>query len=281
MIKHRVLNGTWMIAAVVGALFLPATGLFLIIVILAALMCWEFYGLLASAGVPNFKWMGLACVLALILGTGFQLGYGCFPMRDGSLEASILAFIVLAVLLRQCAMVNGTAPLLTIAGTFFGILYIGVVFNFYTKLLLGWPDEDGRMLLFFMILVVKVTDMGAYFTGCSLGRHKLIPRISPAKTWEGCAGGVLSGLIVSLLFWLAVDGQLGPVPFTVVDALILGLVLPVTGIVGDLIESMLKRAAVVKDSGQWVKGMGGILDILDSLLFAGPVFYLYLVCTAS
>ncbi len=160
--------------------------------------------------------------------------------------------------------------------TLWAVGYLGFVFNFYTKILWMWPVGDGRWVLLYMILIVKVTDIGAFFTGCNLGRHKLCPRISPAKTWEGCVGGVLAGCATSLVFWVTLSGDIGPVTLTVADALILGMVLPVMGILGDLIESMLKRAIAVKDSGGWVKGMGGILDILDSLIFAAPVLYGYL-----
>ena len=276
MIRHRIVNGAIMIALLVGALFLPAFGLFLIIPLLSALMLWECYYLLHAAGLPSFRVLGIVGGLALIFATGLNYhlfqGAGVYEW-----EGVILAGLVFLVLTRQCFENNDAAPLLPAAATLMGILYTAFLFNFYTKLLLGWPDGDGRYVLFYMILVVKVTDMAAYATGCSIGRHKLIPRLSPAKTWEGCAGGVLGGLITSLLFWRLADGQVGPMTLGIADAVILGIVLPVAGIVGDLIESMLKRAANVKDSGTWLKGMGGVLDVLDSLLFAAPILYIYIL----
>ncbi len=282
MIKHRVLNGAWMIGAVLASLFLPVMVLFMVLIGLSVLMIREFYGLLDSAGLQSFKWLGLTGVVSLVVVTGLQLHYALFPLHVSTLEILILALVVIAVLLRQCTVVDSAHPLTTIGSTLFGLLYIGVTFNFYTKLLLQWPETDGRWLLFYMIMVVKVTDMAAYFTGSSLGRHKFIPRISPAKTWEGCIGGVLGGLLTSLIVWQVNGGDaIGPVPFSFADAIILGVLLPIIGIIGDLVESMIKRAAHVKDSGHWIKGMGGVLDIMDSLLLAGPVVYLYLVLTAS
>lgn len=279
MIKHRVINGAVMIALLIGALFLPPVGVFLIIPVLTGFMLWELYSLLSVAGLPNFKRTGTFAGVALVLGTGGALLSASTSFSGDTVEAMLLALIVLVVLGRQCFCRDEERhPLITISATLFGILYIAFLFNFYTKLLLHWPGDmgDGRVLLFYMILVVKVTDMAAYFTGCSLGRHKLIPRISPAKTWEGCAGGVAGGLLTSLLFWFLTNGEIGPIRFSVAHAVILGILLPGIGIIGDLIESMIKRAADVKDSGCVLKGMGGVLDVLDSLLFAAPAFYLYI-----
>jgi phosphatidate cytidylyltransferase len=275
MMRHRVLNGAVMIGLLIGVLFLPLAGMFLIIPALAALMCWELYNLLDHAGLRNFRMLGTAAVLGLIGVTGGL--YLCdAPLAVPEWEGLLLAGAVLAVMVRQLLERDDPRPLATMAATLFGVLYVGLIFNFYTKLLLRWPAGDGSLLLFYLILVVKVTDMSAYFTGSSLGRRKLCPRISPAKTWEGCIGGVAGGLVTSLLFWVVTGGDLGPVAFGIADMLILGMVLPVTGILGDLMESMLKRAAAVKDSGCWFKGMGGVLDILDSLLFAAPVLYIYI-----
>lgn len=279
MIKHRVINGAVMIGLLIGALYLPAAAVFLIIPLLATMMLREFYSLLRVGGMPNFRTTGLWLGGALIVLTGAQYRLAWFPGTPETLEILLLALIVMAVFLRQCAERDPGKPLHQIGATLLGILYVSLLFNFYTKLLLQWDEGDGRYLLFYMILIVKVTDMAAYFTGCSIGRHKLIPRISPAKTWEGCAGGVLGGLATSLIFWWVAGGQIGPVTFPVAHAVILGIVLPIVGIIGDLFESLLKRAAAVKDSGTVLKGMGGVMDVLDSLLFAAPILYLFILLT--
>jgi phosphatidate cytidylyltransferase len=133
----------------------------------------------------------------------------------------------------------------------------------------------GRMMVLYLIAVVKISDVGAFFTGRSLGKHKLFPRLSPKKTWEGLAGGVLSSLGMSLAFYWFTNGALGKVAFGLHDAIILGLILPIVAVIGDLFESLLKRAAGVKDSGAIIPGMGGVLDVLDSLMFGAPVLYAY------
>lgn len=267
-----------MIALLTGALFLPTPAVFLIIPLLSSLMLWECYRMLAGGGFANFPVTGVVGGAVLILGTAAAYLFGCEPGTVATVEAVLLAGIIFAVFIRQMLQKQGAHPITQLAVTLFGIAYIPFFFNFYTKLLLEWstPEMDGRHLLFYMILIVKVTDMSAYFTGCSIGKHKLIPRISPAKTWEGCIGGVLGGLLTSLIFWAVMNGQIGPVRFSVAHAILLGILLPVIGIAGDLIESLLKRAVDVKDSGQVLKGMGGIMDVLDSLLFAAPAFYLFI-----
>ena len=126
--------------------------------------------------------------------------------------------------------------------------------------------------------------MGAYFVGSLVGRHKMFPRISPGKTWEGLAGGFLAGIAASMiLYWLwrSPDPSLpvaefGRLSLTWGHALFLGAFLAAIGVIGDLVESLLKRSAGLKDSGQLFPGMGGILDVLDSLLFAAPALYFYL-----
>lgn len=135
----------------------------------------------------------------------------------------------------------------------------------------------GRMMVLYLVGVVKISDVGAYFSGCTLGRHKLYPRLSPKKTWEGLAGGVISSLIVSLLFYVLAGGRLGVLHLGLIDALVLGCILPVVGVLGDLFESLLKRASGLKDSGSTIPGMGGLLDVFDSLLFGAPVLYAYAV----
>ena len=162
-----------------------------------------------------------------------------------------------------------------VALTLMGFLYVSVLFNGMTKLLYPLDGSDGRWLVIYMIIVVKFSDIGAYFVGCSIGKHKMIPRISPGKSWEGCIGGILTSVVASLLVVYFAKGAFGTVEISMTHALILGVVLSVSGILGDLAESLLKRSAAIKDSGSFIAGMGGLLDVVDSLLFAAPVMYIY------
>jgi phosphatidate cytidylyltransferase len=125
-----------------------------------------------------------------------------------------------------------------------------------------------------LILVTKFSDMGAYLTGSLIGKHPLVPHISPKKTWEGFFGALVFSVLGGfLLLWLIPEKLSVLRPF---DAVALGLVLGFAAIVGDLAESIIKRSADVKDSGNFLPGIGGALDLIDSLLFTAPLLFFYL-----
>ena len=133
---------------------------------------------------------------------------------------------------------------------------------------------EGNLYVVYFIVVTKFSDLGAYVTGSLLGRHKMIPRISPGKTWEGFVGAVLVSTLASVVFAHGLGARLYGMNLR--HAIILGVLLSVTAVVGDLIESIFKRESGVKDSGKLFPGIGGMLDLMDSLLFNAPLMYLYL-----
>ena len=280
-IKHRLISG-FSIAGVLFAafFFLPDAGIPFVLAALAALMTLEFYQLMTAGGVANFRVYGTLGAVALVFVTW------CAGVRGdrGTWDAVVLFLVTIGIFLRQFPQKDNPHPLRTIGGTLFGILYVGLLWNFLTKLLLfGRPPDfaasiywPGRWLLLYAVFAAKFTDIGAYLVGCAIGRHKLIPRISPGKSWEGVFGGVLVGTLVGTLFVWALRDHFAPLGLTWLRALLLGLVLSVCAVVGDLTESLFKRAANVKDSGGVVPGMGGTLDVLDSILFTAPAVYLFL-----
>lgn len=149
----------------------------------------------------------------------------------------------------------------------FGTLYIGFTLG---HLLLTRALPDGIFLIFFVVLVTWAGDTGAYYTGVSIGRTPLAPKISPNKTVEGLLGGCLLAVMIALIAraWFIPS-------LTIVDAVVLGIVLTLAGLIGDLSESTFKRGAGVKDSGGLIPGHGGMLDRLDSLLLTAPTYYYY------
>ncbi|MDX9709640.1 MAG: phosphatidate cytidylyltransferase [Trichloromonas sp.] len=147
-----------------------------------------------------------------------------------------------------------------------GLLYLPLLFG-HLALLHALPE--GKYWVFLVLFIIMSSDSAAYFTGVNLGRRKLYPAISPNKSVEGALGGLAGGVCGALLFKFWFFSSLG-----IFDALLLGIVLGVCGQIGDLFESMLKRSFGVKDSGDLLPGHGGILDRLDSLIFAfAPVYY--------
>lgn len=274
MLKDRVLSGALIgFAAVAVTLWIPLGGALAILLAVCALAMYEFYALLDAAEIPHFKYFGLSSGLVLILATWYPLRNSATQVCD--FEWMVMCGITIAVFLRQFPQKNNPKPLETIAGTLMGVIYISLLLSFFAKLLLSWGDHTGRILILYLILVVKAADMGAYFVGCTFGRHKLIPRISPAKTWEGFFGGLLSSVVVSVLFYAFARNSFGMLTLTLSDAVILGVLLGTIGTVSDLTESLFKRGAGVKDSGRMILGMGGILDVIDSLLFSAPALYVY------
>ena len=246
----------------------------------------EFYGMVDESGLPRFKWLGLAGGVALV-GTLFvylsglakrQLGE---PTPGGAteIEIGILAVLLLALLARRVFAHPAPAVFAMVGHTILGVLYVSWLLGFLLKIYFfaapaGAGFDAGYCLLFF-ILATKCSDTGAFLLGSMIGRHKMIPKISPAKTWEGLVGAILLSTTAALVmahYWGA--ARLGGM--TLAHAAALGPLLAVGAVLGDLVESVFKRDSGVKDSGSFFPGIGGILDLLDSLLFNAPLMFLYL-----
>jgi len=277
MLRHRVRSGVLMGLTLLAALyFLPSEGAIAVLTAVCGLALWEFYALMRAGGIPHFRGVGVAGGVALLLGTWWVHTRGVHSGLVGDIESMIFFFTAAVVFVRQMFQPTLENALQAMAGTMLGVVYVAWLFNFLNKLLLVFGFHEGRLLIFYLALVVKMTDVGAYFIGCRLGGKKFFPRISPAKTWSGVIGGMLTGLLCSVVAWHFMRGQLLHLSFDLIDAVILGLLLSAAGILGDLIESLLKRATGVKDSGTMIQGMGGLLDVVDSLIFAAPFLYIYM-----
>ena len=148
-------------------------------------------------------------------------------------------------------------------------LYIGMLGGSLIRLRGDFPG-DGPKLIFFLLLVVWLGDAGAYYTGKTFGRHKLSPRISPKKTVEGLIGGIATSVITAVIIHFTFFPN-----FPLLHAIVAGMILSFSGVVGDLAESMWKRSADVKDSGTLLPGHGGFLDRFDSIFFTAPILYTY------
>jgi len=223
-----------------------------------ALAGWfEYARLLEQTGVALFRITGAALtVLWLVC---FYLDAGYLLWLPVSLIALFVAWMVSGQDFR-----GGADP---IAYTLLGAVYVGGLLGFFL-LLRALPQ--GAALIYFIFFVVWTGDAAGYFVGRALGRRRLAPKISPGKTVAGAVantlGGVVGGLLAKLWFLDALSWGHG-----LLAALICGII----GQLGDLFESFLKRCAGAKDSGAWIPGHGGVLDRIDSLLFAAPAFYCY------
>ncbi len=240
---------------------------------------WEFYRMLDHRGLPNFKITAMICG-AVMLGGSFYYFAKMGPARSYDFEVAVLVFFLLTVFARQMfARLRDDEPLQTMAYTLFGLLYVLWLFNFMTKIVYLTPRSSsgavtGQFYCLYLIAVTKFSDMGAYLVGSAVGRHLMIPHISAKKTWEGFFGALAFALLASLMLFKLMPGHLAALNWT--HATVLGLLLGFAAVVGDLAESIIKRSTGVKDSGNFLPGIGGALDLVDSLLFTAPLLFFYL-----
>lgn len=251
----------------------------------------EFYAMCKSRGTMPFSAFGtVAAVLLIVLhwlsmpGTIERLG---LPGWTASVfgEDAVLFGMVVAImgsLWLQATKKNNEKTFESIASTLFGILYCWFLASFLVKLRhmgadgrLGGQDWNkiGTMSLLSCLAVSKFADVGAYLTGRKLGRHRLIPRISPKKSWEGFFAGLAASIAVAYLLWGVGFFPLGAAWMPCVFGVIVGAM----GMLGDLAESLLKRGSGVKDTGNVIPGFGGILDVVDSLLLSAPAAYFLVI----
>ncbi|MDE3066238.1 MAG: phosphatidate cytidylyltransferase [Verrucomicrobiota bacterium] len=279
---RRLITSVILWTVVLAALFsgnaLLSNGVFLLIILLLALAgLGEFYGLAQKSGLACFKYCGLLGGALLIAGTFLNLtghlGLHNSPARVNDFETSFLILFVLGLCVRLFVSKTNFAGITMLAVTLLGLMYVPWLLNFIQKINF-FQGVEGKLFLLYFVVVTKFSDTGAYAVGSLLGRHKMAPRISPNKTWEGFAGALAFSTAASLGFAHFVGGRMAGM--NPLHATVLGVLLGSTAVIGDLIESLFKREAGVKDSGGYFPGIGGILDLLDSLLFNAPIMYLYL-----
>ena len=278
VVFYGLLSGGTLSVVLVGAL----------VMLLNVVGLLEFYGMVKENQLSRFKWLGLAGGVVL-LGAVFLYLSGLIAKWFGlaaptvagvtELEIGILAMILIVVLVRR-VFAHPAPPSFSMNGnTVLGVLYVSWLLGFVLKIFFYPTSEgdafDGGVCLLFFILVTKCSDIGAYSLGSLIGRHKMIPKVSPGKTWEGFAGAILLSTAVALVFSHYFGAtKLGGM--TLAHAAVLGPLMAVGAVLGDLVESVFKRDSGVKDSGSFFPGIGGILDLLDSLLFNAPLMFLYL-----
>ena len=270
----RTISGVVLLLLVVGALLWSkwSTGALFAVVMIGGLV--EFYGLCRRKGVEPMSSVGIATALAI-----FGLAFAVF-MQWGTPATETTARIVLGALLYIMLIVPATfvcelwrkspTPIANIATTFMGVIYVALpmaALLFVPQLLVGkW--SAWAMMAF--ISIIWINDIFAYLVGVTLGKHRLCERISPKKSWEGFFGGLIGAIGAAALFGHLFEG----------DLLVwtgFGLVASLSGVAGDLVESLIKREVDVKDSGKMMPGHGGFLDRFDALYISVPFVVVYLL----
>ena len=270
----RILSTVILWTVVLGSLyFFGAHAAVFLITLLAALTLHEFYLITAKLGLRAFRWMGLFFGV-LLTGATYYLAYyteGSDVMAPVSTGLLVLAFIVCCIrVLRERDTSNRVE---TIAATMLGLLYVPFMLQFLLRLLAGESENgDNLVLCIWVVAVAKFCDVGALLAGLAFGRHKLAPQISPKKTWEGAVGGVLVSAGVGAAIAYFAGNRLPEVMSPAIAAAV-AVPLAVVAIISDLMESVLKRRANVKDTGTLIPGIGGAFDLTDSLILTAPVAY--------
>ncbi len=230
--------------------------------------CFPRFGVLVAA-----VYAGVVCWLLMRFGA--DGGYELPGMVDA---AAVCVVMVGAVVLRLRFPIRDAGPMFAVGANLLGFVYLALMFSFMVRLVFLVPGEGealGLWLMLWMVAVTKFTDMGAYLTGTMIGKHKMIPHISPGKTWQGFGGALVFAQLAGCGLWLWFPEKLTPLVGWG-HVVFLGFALALLAVVGDLAGSMIKRSLKAKDSGAVLPGIGGAFDLIDSICFTAPFLYFYL-----
>jgi len=260
MLKQRVITAFLGIPLLIAVIWFGEPWFTIFVAIWGVLAVYEFCRLVAASKVPPLTYFGLIWTLLFILSPHFDYGIVTPPLL-----ASAVVLPLIWLLLRPQKETAFAGWAWTIAG----ILYVGWLLS-YLVALRGL--DAGRDWVFFTLFTTFGSDTAAFFVGRAWGKHRLAPSISPSKTREGAIAGVFGAIAVSLGVVALFDLPLG-----YGQAVLLGFLVSIFGQLGDLVESMFKRNVGVKESGKLLPGHGGLLDRMDSVVFAGVVVYYYVL----
>lgn len=260
MLRKRIITSVICLPIFLALIWFGNPWFTLAIATLSAFAILEFYKIARKMDIEPLTYFGTVVTVLLCLSPYYPAA---------NIKLLIILLTIPISLVWQLFVKNEHRKLNNSFWTIGGILYLGLLTSYWAEI----PGlNNGRWWLFWSILVVVVCDIAAFFTGRSVGRHLLAPNISPKKTWEGAIAGVLAstllGIILDLIFSLPVSLWL---------IAILALFVGIISQFGDLIESLLKRNAGIKDSGNFFPGHGGVLDRIDSYILIGPIVYYFVI----
>lgn len=260
----RILVAVLTIPILLGLSFWGGIPFLLFVLLIGTVSFYEFSKLAEAKGENVNKTIGILTVALLIINIFYQFT-----------DLQLLMFSSILLLLIFELFRNKGSAMQNIGSTLLGIFYIGLfsssivgIREFYSNSL---HYNNGGLLIISIFITLWITDSAAYFIGTAFGKHKLFPRVSPNKSWEGAIAGFVFAIITMIVLNAVL---LSFISFT--DALLIGVVIGLFGQIGDLIESLLKRDAGVKDSSNIIPGHGGVLDRFDSLIFTSPIIFLYI-----
>lgn len=303
MLRQRLFFGALLIATLVGLLYVdsrlpewmgktPATFAFNGVIVTGVVALLVFVGglelarLFRGAGhVPLSGWSAvlssLVATIPFLHGSGIAAALGMQAYSAAELTVGVIVADLFAVFVLVAMRQRTERAISDMAVSLWPTIYLGLLAQFVVTIRLQAAPHGVAVLLYF-IATVKICDIGAYFTGLTLGRHKMISWLSPKKTWEGLFGGIAASVMLATGVAYYVNGSSSAgdaaafLPATG-KAAVFGLLMAVIGQAGDLLESLIKRDAQSKDSANAIPAFGGVLDILDSILLTAPVAWWILV----
>lgn len=252
--------------------FFRTNGALVLIALISVLTLREFYALMHASGYDPFDKFGMALGGLITLGPWLSVQFG--------LPAYLL--LPLAIIVFAVRLLGERTPetrVESLASTLFGLAYVSLMLSFLVAIVTPLPGDtltpNTRLgLALWLIATAKFCDVGALLSGMAFGKHKMSPVISPKKTWEGAIGGVFVSMGVgAFIAWLGRDSF--PAHMTPLVAALMAAPIAILGIVADLVESVIKRRANMKDSGATIPGIGGMFDLSDSLLLTAPVAFVF------
>ena len=259
----RAISGLLFVVVLTGCIFVHPVCFFALFFVINVLGLVEFHRMAGRMEVRENLVFSLLCG-CLLFTSGFLHAY--VGWRDGYLVFFLMTF---AMAIRELYRKRGNG-FQNLAFAYYSILYISLPFTLLIYLPYMTSGKWMPEIIFFPFFLVWINDTFAYLFGSWLGRHKLFPRISPKKSWEGAIGGGVTTIAAGLAVSPVIDG------YTVQDTAIISVLVVIFGVYGDLLESMFKRSIEVKDSGNILPGHGGILDRFDAVLFTIPAIFVYM-----
>lgn len=270
IILKRIFTTLALWAAIISLLwFFKAHAAVWIVALMAVVSVYEMDKLMRAIGPQPFQIMSMI-IAGLMIVVPFY-----FPQLRLT-AADLLVVGVLAGAIRILSERDTVTRVGALASTLFALVYLPLMLSYFVRIIGAYTNDAypyaGVLFFIWVVIVTKLCDTGALLTGMAIGKHKMTPVISPKKTWEGVAGGIVTSALISALFaWLF--SNLLPPSFTPRFAALVALPLAVLGVIGDLVESIIKRRADIKDSGNLAPGIGGMFDLTDSLILTAPAAF--------
>ncbi|MDD5565326.1 MAG: phosphatidate cytidylyltransferase [Candidatus Omnitrophica bacterium] len=264
MLTKRAIS-TIILTVLAASALLSAWASALVITVLIVLGLYEFFSMLEYKGIGIYKYFGIA------MGLSIPVSIMCrFELTKGW-ELFFFILVLLFLIIMQFKRRESSGVIIGISTTIFGILYVSWFLSFLIRIRFM---DGGLGFLASVLIITKLGDIGAYLVGVRFGKTPLIPRISPKKSLEGAFGGLLFSVLGALVCKPFL-------PFEYGHLIAIGIAGAILAQLGDLSESLMKRDCQIKDASHIIPGIGGVLDLIDSLLFTGPVFYSYLAIMLS